>query len=68
VTNKTNPTPIERRLFPVDDAAYYLGISRRQVYKLVEAGEIPKVPIGSRSMFDRVDLDAYIERIKTAAS
>lgn len=59
--------PIERRMFPRKDAAYYLGISLRSLDKLAAAGEFSKTPIAGRVVYDRVDLDAYIEQVKRSA-
>lgn len=36
----------------VDEAAEYLRVSRRQVYNLLAAGELPFVRVGSRVRFD----------------
>lgn len=62
------PARINRRLLPVRDAIEYLGIGRSTLYKLIDSGAIPTVPIGSRTLFDIDDLDAYIERTKGTAS
>lgn len=63
---KPLPT-MERRLLGYANAAEYLGISLRGMKDLAANGEIRKVPIGGRVLFDRSDLDAYIERIKKSA-
>lgn len=52
------------RLLAYADAAAYLGISVRGFKTLVADGQIIKVPIGARVLFDRADLDTYIERLK----
>lgn len=60
--------PIERRLFGYAHAAAYLGISERAMKDLGGPnGQILQVKIGHRTLFDREDLDAYIERIKRQA-
>jgi excisionase family DNA binding protein len=48
-------------LLTVDEAAEYLRISRRQVYNLLAAGELPHVRVGSRVRFDREALRAALE-------
>lgn len=58
----------EKRLLNYAEAGVYLGISERAAEKLAQAGEIPKVKIGARVLFDLRDLDAYIDRVKKAAS
>ena len=62
------PLPdLRRRLYPVDEAAYYLGISKRSLQTLLKDGEILKVRIKNRTLLDQADLDDYIERIKAKA-
>lgn len=65
---KTKSThPAERRLMSYEDAASYLGISVRGMKTLAKEGHIRKTPIGSRVLFDREDVDSYIERVKRSA-
>ncbi len=66
MTTKTK-TPIQRRLLDYTDVAAYLNVSVRQAKALAAAGEFIKVPIGSRVLFDTVDVDAYVDRIKGGA-
>lgn len=54
----------ERRLLSYAHAAEYLGISLRGMKELAADGKIRKVQIGARVLFDRSDLDAYVERAK----
>jgi excisionase family DNA binding protein len=61
------PVALERRLLNYARAAAYLGISLRAVKELAADGKIPKTPIGHRVLFDREDLDAFIERAKRSA-
>lgn len=58
---------LERRMFPRKDAAYYLGISLRALDELASDGEVVKTHIAGRVLYDRADLDAYIERAKRAS-
>ncbi len=53
-----------RRLLSVKDAAAYLGISQWTMRGLGWNGEIPEVKIGRRRLFDRRDLDTFVERSK----
>ena len=46
--------------FSVTGAANYLGISRSGLYRLIDAGAIPVVKIGARTLFRRVDLDEFL--------
>ncbi len=55
----------DRRLLSVTEAALYLGgISVWTVRTLGWNGEIPEVKIGRRTLFDREDLDGFIQRSK----
>ena len=54
-------------MFPRKAAAHYLGISIRALDSLAAAGQIPKTPIAGRVLYDRADLDSYIERVKRSA-
>ncbi len=53
-----------RRLLSVPEAASYLGVSVWTIRGLGWNGEIPEVKIGRRKLFDREDLDRFIERSK----
>ncbi len=53
-----------RRLLSVLEAASYLGVSVWTIRGLGWDGEIPQVKIGRRVLYDRVDLDRYIEQSK----
>ncbi len=59
---------IERRLLNYKLAATYLGISERAMKDLGgPGGQILQVKIGHRVLFDKTDLDAYIDHIKRSA-
>lgn len=62
------PHDAERRLFDYAHAAVYLSVSIRTMKQLAAEGEIRKVSLGHRRLFDKADLDEYIERIKRSAS
>jgi excisionase family DNA binding protein len=49
-------------LLTIDATAAFLGISRRQVYTLLERRELPCVRVGERTRFLPEDLRAYLER------
>jgi excisionase family DNA binding protein len=67
MTTKPTPKDAERRLLDYTRSAAYLGISIRSMKQLAADGQIRKVPIGHRVLFDRSDLDLYVERIKRAS-
>lgn len=64
---KKNVEPMERRLMSYREAAGYLGISERGMKQLAAEGKIRKVQIGHRVLFDRSDVDGYVEKIKKAS-
>lgn len=64
---KRDLTGEPKRLLDYQGVAHYLSISVAQTKELARAGEFVKVPIGARVLFDRADVDAYIERVKRAS-
>lgn len=49
-------------LLTIDSTAAFLGVSRRQVYTLLEREALPHVRVGHRIRFIPRDLRAYLER------
>ena len=49
-------------LLTINATAAFLGISRRQVYTLLERAELPHVRVGERTRFMPADLRDYLER------
>jgi hypothetical protein len=65
---KTLPKDAERRLLDYAHLAAYLSVSLRQAKTLGGPnGSIPRVEIGHKVLFDREDVDRYIERVKRSA-
>lgn len=60
-------TGTPKRLLDYPALEHYLSIGRTRCYELVGAGEIPKIKIGVRTLFDIRDVDAYIDRVKKAS-
>ena len=58
----------KQQWFTVDEAAKYLRISRRTVYKLVKDGRLPVYTVGAERhrRFRREDLDAALRPAGTA--
>lgn len=57
--------PLERRLYDYPAAATYLGIGKRGVEQLAKDGELRKITnITNKVLFDKADLDAFIDRKK----
>jgi excisionase family DNA binding protein len=53
-----------RRLLSITEGAVYLALSKREVYNIIAAGEIPAVSHGRRKMLDIRDLNEWIARKK----
>src|SRR5690349_22979878 len=53
---------ITPRVLGVDDAATYLGCSRRQIRYLVSRGLLHAVRLDRRLRLDRIEIDALIAR------
>ena len=58
-------TPMtDQAVLSIPDAGRYLGgISRAQVYKLIDAGQLTRVKIGRRAMITRASCDQYLESL-----
>jgi excisionase family DNA binding protein len=62
------PIAVEPRLLAVKVAAQYLGTTIWQMRTLVWSKKIRHVRFGKRILFDRADLDRYVEeQLKQAA-
>lgn len=62
-------TDLERRLLNYTRAAAYIGVSVRTMKQIGgPQGVIAQVKLGHRVLFDKADLDAYIERAKRASA
>jgi excisionase family DNA binding protein len=53
---------MESKLLNTIEAAEYLRISRRTVYRLIDKGDIPYVLIGAQKMILVKDLEKYINK------
>lgn len=42
-------------------SAEYLSLSTRKIDDLASAGEIPRIKIGTKTLFRIADLDAYVD-------
>lgn len=56
------------RLLRITDAAQYLSATYTFVETLIREKTVPSFIQGKRRVIDRVDLDAYIERMKEVAA
>jgi hypothetical protein len=53
-------TPIAQRLVSVPAAAAAIGVSPRNLWRIMSEGGLPCVRIGGRTMISVADLDAFI--------
>jgi excisionase family DNA binding protein len=57
------------RLLTYEEAALFLGVSRRTIYNMVARGEIPVVRLSNRiCRIDRHDLELLVEAAKAIDS
>ena len=54
---------LERGAYNRKNAAYYLDISVRLLDDLAAAGTIKRIKIGRKSLFRKVDLDAFLDEL-----
>jgi len=58
-------TGIQDRLLGLESVAEMLGLSRRQVYRLIAGGELPRpVKQGSRSVLFLSDVETYMDSLR----
>ncbi|MCI0350196.1 MAG: helix-turn-helix domain-containing protein [Acidobacteriales bacterium] len=62
-----NTAAVEPRLLSRQAAAAYLSVCERTVRNLARRGELPEVRLAGRVLYDSLDLDALIERQKSAS-
>ena len=56
---------IGQRLLTPNEAARFLGVSRRKLYSLMADGSLSFIYVGSRRRLDRKELEAFIESNRT---
>ena len=64
---KQEVTPVQARLLTVKQAAQYLACSVFAVRDLGWSRRVPSLKIGRRVLFDRTDLDRYVDLAKAGA-
>lgn len=61
-------TPLQPRLIGIRAASAYLSCTIWAVRNLVWSRQVASLKIGNKILFDRKDLDAFIESQKTAVA
>jgi excisionase family DNA binding protein len=59
---------VSAEVLTIPQVAQRLKVSRNTVYRLISAGELPVVEVGSVSRVSELDLKAYIDRNTRVAS
>jgi excisionase family DNA binding protein len=62
-----DPVPVAQRLLTIQAAAQYLSAHVWAVRELAWNGLVPTIKIGNRLLFDRTDLDKYVDALKRTA-
>jgi excisionase family DNA binding protein len=57
-----NVSAIERRLFTIQEAALYTGLSVHTLYTMTSQRRIPHLKVGRLTKFDRETLDKWIKQ------
>jgi excisionase family DNA binding protein len=55
------------RVLTVKQAAQYIGMSQWFIRELVYGRKVPYINVGKKIMFDRSDLDTYLDERKVPA-
>lgn len=63
---KAGPAGVQKRLYTVNEASEYLGMTEEAIRAKVLANQIPRVSIDRKLRFDKLDLDRWIEQHRTA--
>jgi len=63
ITEVQIPSP-DRIVYPVTDAAVYLGISRTKLFALIASGELETITIGRRRLVPHESMVTFVERLR----
>lgn len=56
----TTRTPLSEPLLTAEEVASLLRVPRSAVYELTRTRRLPHIKVGRRTLFVRVDLDAWV--------
>jgi len=51
---------IETRFYTMQTLPLYINLSRSTIYKMVSKNTIPHIKIGTRTLFDREQIDRWV--------
>lgn len=55
---------MEKRYLSMNDASEYLSLSRITLHRLVQSGKMPSYKIGKKRLFDKQELDKWMQTKK----
>jgi excisionase family DNA binding protein len=55
-----DPTPLSEPLLTADEVAALLRVPRSTIYELTRSRRLPFIKVGRRTLFVRLDLDAWV--------
>lgn len=58
----------EKQLFRIPEVEEYLGVSRAQVYRLIESGELKRIKLGKSARIPRASIESFVERLEAEGS
>jgi excisionase family DNA binding protein len=67
VSSTTEELIRRRRLWPVAEAAYQLGMHRVTLYRLAKAGRINLTKVNGRTYVTDAELDRFVARAEVAS-
>ena len=55
---------MEKRYLSMNDASEYLSLSRITLHRLVQSGQMPSYKVGKKRLFDKQELDKWMQTKK----
>ena len=55
---------MEKRYLSMNDASEYLSLSRITLHRLVQSGQMPSYKVGKKRLFDKQELDEWMQTKK----
>ena len=55
---------MEKRYLSMNDASEYLSLSKITLHRLIKAGKIPSYKVGKKRLFDKTELDKWMQTKK----
>jgi len=59
---------LEKRYLSMNDASEYLSLSKITLHRLIQAGGIPSYKVGKKRLFDKQELDKWMQSKKDKKS